>query len=289
MVWFIGKAVPERQYRVAEKLVAAAAVTVDDPLHQREVSICHSNDIGGAQIRSVGERGKPSQIHQQNRNVPLVAVEWIGEAATSQRHEPCWGQIAASGSVQASEQSSMADRSKANDGGKCRNCNEYGITHRKPNVGEYERDDADQAAEKNWAHQSECDRSGQLHEQNRGWRDVALAECQRAFVPKSHEGKKQGETSPRYEAQPLWRQRYGPLACRRLDRRYLHERPWRVVDIRPFEKSDVRRAPVRGRSETSATQETGRPPVLVFAEHSRAHNHDSALDVSSNVFPPFRR
>ena len=63
-------------------------------------------------------------------------------------------------------------------------------------------------------HQSECDGSGQLHEQNRGWRDVALAECQRAFVPKSHEGKKQGETSPGYEAQPLRRQRYRPLACR---------------------------------------------------------------------------
>src|SRR3954470_14932818 len=109
MVRFIGKAVPERQYRVPEELVAAAAVTVDDALHQREVSIRHSNDIGGAQIRSVGERGKPSQIHQQNRNVPLVAVERIGEAATSQRHEPCWRQIAASGSVQASEQSSMAD------------------------------------------------------------------------------------------------------------------------------------------------------------------------------------
>jgi hypothetical protein len=61
------------------------------------------------------------------------------------------------------------------------------------------------------------------------------------------------------------------------------------ISTRPIEQSDVRRAPVRGRSETSATQETGRPAVLVFAKHRRADHHDSALDVSSNLFQPFRR
>ena len=44
-----------------------------------------------------------------------------------------------------------------------------------------------------------------------------------------------------------------------------------------------RRAPIRGRSETSAAQKTRRPAVLVFAKHRRAHDHDPAFDASSNL------
>ena len=80
----------------------------------------------------------------------------------------------------------MADRTNPNDGCKCQNRNEDGIAHREPDVGEYERHGAKQTAEKDRAHQSECNGPGQLHEQDRGRRDVALAECQRAFVPQSH-------------------------------------------------------------------------------------------------------
>ena len=95
VLWFIRKAVPESQHRISEKLVAAAPVTVDRTLHKGEVSVGHSDDIGRAQIGSVGERSKSSQIHQQNRNDSLVSVEGVGEAAAGQCHEPCWRQIGA--------------------------------------------------------------------------------------------------------------------------------------------------------------------------------------------------
>ena len=119
-------------------------------------------------------------------------------------------------------------------------------------------------------------------------RDVAFADDQGALFLKGHDREKQGEAGAGDQAQPCRRERYRPVACRRLDRRDLEQRPRPVLGFRALEQPLVRRAAIPRRRVRGMTQKARRPAVLVFAEHGRTDDDDPTFDGFANLTSTLR-
>jgi hypothetical protein len=128
-----------------------------------------------------------------------------------------------------------------------------------------------------------------LHQDDRGRRDIAFAQRERAVVPKRHHREQKGEPGTRAETQPGRGERHRPLACRRLDRCDLEQHSRHRVALPALEKAWLRCTAIARRRVRGPAKKSRRSAVLVFAEHRRADDDDPAFDRFSNLIDACRR
>ena len=264
-------------------------MTVDRRLHQGEVPVGHTHDLRCGEIGPVGEGGEPRQVRQQDRDFPLLAFERVGETAARQSHQPFRRQIAADGAVEPPEECPVAHRSKPEDRSECEDRGQDRVSHRQPKIGQHERARTEQAADQCGAHQAERNRPRQLHQDHRARRDIAFAQRQRAVIPERHEREQKSEPGAGAEAQPGRCEQYRPIACRRLDRRDLQQRPRHVVAVPTLDQARSRCTAIARRRAHGSAEKSRRSAVLVFAEHRCADDDDPTFDRLSDLIDAYRR
>ena len=96
----------------------------------------------------------------------------------------------------------MPHRPQRQNGSESEDRRKYRIAHWKPKIGEGERGGTESRPDQNRPGKAGCDRLDDLPDDERGGRDIVLADDQGALVPKGQECEQEAEARAGNETQP---------------------------------------------------------------------------------------